>query len=130
MNYVIKQIAEIQVEALNSIIANPSEVNFLDLRDYLEVDDADIVSAATRLKDVYLHISEAEDSSRLIALLNEYQLGSCIHILFNIEDNLISEYPIEVNRAWSILMDAQKKFHPELSIIEDGKYTKNTGRGH
>ena len=114
MSKVIKQIAEIQIEALTSIVDNPSSVNHDDLRKFLQIQDNEIISAAEHLIDVYRNIL---DNPRCIALLNEYQLMVCSHILFEIEDDIILDDPLAVNEAWHLIVEAQKKFHPELRII-------------
>ena len=114
MSKVIKQIAEIQIEALTSIVNNPSSVNHDDLRKFLQINNDEIIEAANNLIQVYRNIY---DNPACIRLLNEYQLMVCSHILFQIEDELIVDDPISVNHAWSIIIEAQKKFHPELRLI-------------
>lgn len=114
MSKVIKQIAEIQIEALTSIVKNPSSVSHEDLRKFLQIQDEEIIEASEHLIMVYQNIQQ---DVNCIALLNEYQLMVCSHILFEIEDDIILDDPLEVNHAWSLIVEAQKKFHPELRII-------------
>lgn len=114
MSKVIQQIAEIQIEALTQIVKNPSSVDHEDLCKYLQIKDEEIVEAAENLIHKYRMVL---DEPRYVAFLSEYQLMVCSHILFQIEDELIMDDPIAVNRAWDLIIDAQKKFHPELRIV-------------
>ena len=118
MSKVIEYIADIQIEALTSIVNNPGSVNHEDLRKYLQIEDEEITQAANKLIDVYINIKE---NPNCIKLLNEYQLMVCSHLLFEIEDEFIVEDLglIEVNNAWGLIIEAQRKFHPELRIIID-----------
>ena len=41
----------------------------------------------------------------------------CSHFLFQIEDEIILDDPGSVAEAWSLIMEAQRKFHPELKLV-------------
>ena len=111
----IQQVAQIQIEALASIIKNPNSVDRFNLCKLLQIQDDEIVSAANRLLDIFTNI--LHNNPECIKLLNDYQLMVCSHILFQIEDEIILDDPGSVAEAWSLIMEAQRKFHPELKLV-------------
>lgn len=123
---IIKNIAEIQIEALKRLREKEEELNsslsremvlkFLglvkegfeqDLREAIE----DEIDNRTR---IYKEIIEYPD---LIKTLSEYQLYLCSHILFRMEDTWIIDNYHGVYGAWEIISTSLDKFHPELTLL-------------
>lgn len=123
---IIKNIAEIQIEALKRLREKEGELNsslskelvlkFLglvkvgfeqDLREAIE----DEIDNRTR---IYKEIIEYPD---LIKTLSEYQLYLCSHILFRMEDTWIIDNSQGVYGAWEIISTSLDKFHPELTLL-------------
>lgn len=116
---VIKEVVKIQLEALKSILKNPDSVDRHGLKTYLQISGEEITEATNKLIDEYNQIYKYP---WLIRQLSEYQLMVCSHILFNIEDEYIQEYPESVSKAWELIMKAQENNHPEFKIIIGGRY--------
>ena len=123
---IIKNIAEIQIEALKRLREKEEELNsslskelvlkFLglvndgfeqDLREAIE----DEIDNRTR---IYKEMIEYPD---LIKTLSEYQLYLCSHILFRMEDTWIIDNSQGVSGAWEIISTSLDKFHPELTLL-------------
>lgn len=111
---IIKQIANIQLEALSSIIEHPEDKEHELLIKYFQVKPEEIVSTA---EDIYRYYQEIKETPELLALTNEYQLLVCHHILFTMEDIWILENNQGVYGAWEFLHQALDKFHPEFKLI-------------
>ena len=98
---VVKNIAQIQIEALTNIKNN-------------------ITTTEEMLDSVNHHIQiyeEIYEMPQLIKTLNEYQLYICSHILFKMEDEWIHNLSQGVYGAWELLHRETNKFHPELTLI-------------
>lgn len=117
---VIKQIAQVQVEALQTIRQNPRAFNKdlvgkLFSKEYSdETFVEDIIQAIDSRLEVYNNILERPS---FIRMLDEYQLLICSHILFKLEDEWINENVEGVLGTWQLLNDLLEKYHPELRLV-------------
>lgn len=117
---VIKQIAQVQVEALQTIRQNPRAFNRdlvgkLFSKEYSdETFVEDIIKAIDSRLEVYKNILERPS---FIMMLDEYQLLICSHILFKLEDEWINENVEGVLGTWQLLNDLLEKYHPELRLV-------------
>lgn len=117
---VIKQIAQVQVEALQTIRQNPRAFNKdlvgkLFSKEYSdETFVEDIIKAIDSRLEVYKNILERPG---FIRMLDEYQLLICSHILFKLEDEWINENVEGVLGTWQLLNDLLEKYHPELRLV-------------
>lgn len=132
---IIKNIAEIQIEALQRIIDNEDKPNaslsqelIIDL---LNIDVSQLEEGTPynkmnqKLKtlihrkvdmriDAYKQMIEIPTA---IYCLDEYQLLLCSHILWKMEEVWILENSQGVNGAWLEINRAISKFHPEYTLI-------------
>ena len=132
---IIKNIAEIQIEALQRIIDNEDKPNaslsqelIIDL---LNIDVSKLEEGTPynkmnqKLKtlihrkvdmriDAYKQMIEIPTA---IYCLDEYQLLLCSHILWKMEEVWILENSQGVNGAWLEINRAISKFHPEYTLI-------------
>ena len=132
---IIKNIAEIQIEALQRIIDNEDKPNaslsqelIIDL---LNIDISQLEEGTPynkmnqKLKnlihrkvdmriDAYKQMIEIPTA---IYCLDEYQLLLCSHILWKMEEVWILENSQGVNGAWLEINRAISKFHPEYTLI-------------
>ena len=132
---IIKNIAEIQIEALQRIIDNEDKPNASlsqELIIYLLNIDISQLEEGTpynkmnqKLKtlihrkvdmriDAYKQMIEIPTA---IYCLDEYQLLLCSHILWKMEEVWILDNPQGVNGAWLEINLAISKFHPEYTLI-------------
>lgn len=132
---IIKNIAEIQIEALQRIIDNEDKPNaslsqelIIDL---LNIDVSQLEEGTPynkmnqKLKtlirrkvdmriDAYKQMIEIPTA---IYCLDEYQLLLCSHILWKMEEVWILNNSQGVNGAWLEINRAISKFHPEYTLI-------------
>ena len=132
---IIKNIAEIQIEALQRIIDNEDKPNaslsqelIIDL---LNIDVSQLEEGTPynkmnqKLKtlirrkvdmriDAYKQMIEIPIA---IYCLDEYQLLLCSHILWKMEEVWILNNSQGVNGAWLEINRAISKFHPEYTLI-------------
>ena len=133
---IIKNIAEIQIEALRRIIDKEDEPNASLsqelLIELLNIDISQLLESGTpynkmnqKLKtlihrkvdmriDAYKQMIEIPTA---IYCLDEYQLLLCSHILWKMEEVWILENSQGVNGAWLEINRAISKFHPEYTLI-------------
>lgn len=111
---IISQIAEIQLEALHKLKENKAEINQEALMKLLETKEDEIDTAIDNHINLY---EDLKDNPDLIKMLNEYQTSLCSYILWRMEDSWVSQNQEGVLGAWSIIIAAQRKFHPEYQII-------------
>ena len=133
---IIKNIAEIQIEALKRIIDKEDEPNSSLsqelLMELLNIDISQLLESGTpynkmnqKLKTlihhkVYMGIDAYKqliDIPTAIYCLDEYQLLLCSHILWKMEEVWILDNPQGVNGAWLEINKAISKFHPEYTLI-------------
>lgn len=133
---IIKNIAEIQIEALQRIIDNEDKPNSSLaqelLIELLNIDTSQLLEKGTpynkmnqKLKTlihhkVYMRIDAYKqliDIPTAIYCLDEYQLLLCSHILWKMEEVWILDNPQGVNGAWLEINKAIRKFHPEYTLI-------------
>lgn len=132
---VIKNIAEIQIEALSRIIANEDKPNSalgqeLILK-LLEFDESCIPDEVpmSEMRKVFKEVIHEETQKRIdiykqileiptaIRTLNEYQLYTCSHILWKMEDVWVLDNQQGVLGAWAELQACTNRLHPELTLI-------------
>lgn len=132
---VIKNIAEIQIEALSRIIANEDKPNSalgheLILK-LLEFDESCIPDkmSTDQMQTVFKELIHEETQKRIdiykqileiptaIRTLNEYQLYVCSHILWKMEDVWVLDNQQGVLGAWAELQSCTNRLHPELTLI-------------
>ena len=132
---IIKNIAEIQIEALQRIIDNEDKPNASLSQelivDLLNIDISQLEEGTPynkmnqKLKtlihrkvdmriDAYKQMIEIPTA---IYCLDEYQLLLCSHILWKMEEVWILENSQGVNGAWLEINRAISKFHPEYTLI-------------
>lgn len=132
---IIKNIAEIQIEALQRIIDNEDKPNAsLSQELIIELLNIDISQLEEgtpynkmnqKLKtlihrkvdmriDAYKQMIEIPTA---IYCLDEYQLLLCSHILWKMEEVWILDNSQGVNGAWLEINRAISKFHPEYTLI-------------
>ena len=101
---VVKNIAQIQIEALTNIKNNITTTEPDLLRKLLQINNEEMLDSVNH------HIQIYEE-------MNEYQLYICSHILFKMEDEWIHDLSQGVYGAWELLHRETNKFHPELTLI-------------
>lgn len=132
---IIKNIAEIQIEALQRIIDNEDKPNASLsqelLIELLNIDISQLEEGTPynkmnqKLKtlihrkvdmriDAYKQMIEIPTA---IYCLDEYQLLLCSHILWKMEEVWILDNSQGVNGAWLEINRAISKFHPEYTLI-------------
>lgn len=132
---IIKNIAEIQIEALQRIIDNENKPNaslsqelIIDL---LNIDVSQLEEGTPynkmnqKLKTLIHHkvdmridaYKQMIEIPTAIYCLDEYQLLLCSHILWKMEEVWILENSQGVNGAWLEINRAISKFHPEYTLI-------------
>ena len=111
---VISQIAEIQLEALQNLKKDPSQITKEDLMKLLSVKESEINEAIDNHIQLY---EDLRDNPSLIKMLTEYQTTLCSYILWRMEENWINQFQDGIAGAWAVIIDAQRKFHPEYRII-------------
>lgn len=117
---VIKAIASIQIDAIESIVKSGYQVNHKLLCEYLQVTTSEVKNATHLLLSMYKNI---EADPRSFVFLPKYQVGVCAHILFEMEDIWVNEYGFEaVHGAWGVMGKLNKEYHPEYSLVNISKY--------
>lgn len=111
---VVKNIAQIQIEALTNIKNNITTTEPDLLRKLLQINNEEMLDSVNHHIRIYEEIYEMP---QLIKTLNEYQLYICSHILFKMEDEWIHDLSQGVYGAWELLHRETHKFHPELTLI-------------
>lgn len=111
---IITKIASIQMEAIHRIIDNPNGQEYSDLVKLLEINNDEIVDKAEDLYNFYDGVTKWPSA---ISLASEYQLLTCTHILFMMEDEWIIDNHMGVYGAWTILHKALSKFHKEFKVF-------------
>jgi len=113
---VIRLIAEIQIEALNRLKTDwdRDHDRYNLISKLLQITNDEVDESI----DAHLHIyQDLLDMPTTIAMLSEYQLMLCSHILFKMEDEWISLNPNGVVGAWDAIREANIKYHPEFTLI-------------
>lgn len=132
---IIKQIAEIQIESLQRILENESKPNASLSQELtmklLEISDEALGNntPANKLGKVLKNLIKSETQNRIelykqvldiptvIRTFTEYQLYTCFHILWKMEDVWILDNQEGVYGAWKELQRCIDKFHPEVTLI-------------
>ena len=111
---IVKLIAGIQIESLNSIKEDVKKGNNIAqdlIKKFLQIEDDEIIRALDEHLELYVEI---ENTPQLINMLSEYQMLVCSHILFRMEDEWVHNNSQGVLGTWAIFQKANLKFHPEL----------------
>ena len=86
---IVKLIAGIQIESLNSIkedVKNGNDIAQDLIKKLLQIEDDEIIRALDEHIELYV---EMENTPQLINMLSEYQMLVCSHILFRMEDEWV-----------------------------------------
>ena len=86
---IVKLIAGIQIESLNSIkedVKNGNDIAQDLIKKLLQIEDDEIIRALDEHIELYVEI---ENTPQLINMLSEYQMLVCSHILFRMEDEWV-----------------------------------------
>ena len=132
---IIKNIAEIQIEALQRIIDNEDKPNaslsqeliiYLLNIDISQLEDGTPYNKMNQKLKTLIHrkvdmridaYKQMIEIPTAIYCLDEYQLLLCSHILWKMEEVWILDNPQGVNGAWLEINRAISKFHPEYTLI-------------
>lgn len=132
---IIKNIAEIQIEALQRIIDNEDKPNaslsqelIIELLniDISQLEEGTPYNKMNQKLNTLIHrkvdmridaYKQMIEIPTAIYCLDEYQLLLCSHILWKMEEVWILDNPQGVNGAWLEINRAISKFHPEYTLI-------------
>lgn len=115
---IVKLIAGIQIESLNSIkedVKNGNDIAQDLIKKLLQIEDDEIIRALDEHTELY---GEIENTPQMINMLSEYQMLVCSHILFRMEDEWVHTNSQGVLGTWAIFQRANLKFHPELTLLK------------
>jgi hypothetical protein len=115
---IIKLIARIQIESLNSLkddVNNGNNIAEDLIKKFLQIDNDEIIQALDEHIQLYVDI---EQTPQLINMINEYQMLVCSHILFRMEDEWVHTNSQGVLGTWAIFQKSNLKFHPELTLLK------------
>jgi len=115
---IVKLIAGIQIESLNSIkedVKNGNDIAQDLIKKLLQIEDKEIQFALDQEIERYVTI---ERYPTFIKMLNEYQLMICSHILFKMEDEWLIDNAQGVCGAWALLHKIQIGYHPEITLLK------------
>lgn len=115
---IVKLIAGIQIESLNSIKEDVNNGNNIAedlIKKFLQIDNDEIIQALDEHIQLYVDI---EQTPQLINMINEYQMLVCSHILFRMEDEWVHTNSQGVLGTWAIFQKSNLKFHPELTLLK------------
>lgn len=115
---IIKLIAGIQIESLNSLKEDVSKGNNIAddlIKKLLQIDNDGITMALDDHIQLYVDI---EQTPQLIQTISEYQMLVCSHILFRMEDEWVHTNSQGVLGTWAIFQKSNLKFHPELTLLK------------
>lgn len=122
---IVKLIAGIQIESLNSIkedVKNGNDIAQDLIKKLIQIEadeiifeDDEIIRALDEHIELYV---EMENTPQLINMLSEYQMLVCSHILFRMEDEWVHTNSQGVLGTWAIFQRANLKFHPELTLLK------------
>lgn len=122
---IVKLIASIQIESLNSIkedVKNGNDIAQDLIKKLLQIEDDEIIfedDEIIRALDEHIELYvEMENTPQLINMLSEYQMLVCSHILFRMEDEWVHTNSQGVLGTWAIFQRANLKFHPELTLLK------------
>ena len=108
---IVKLIAGIQIESLNSIkedVKNGNDIAQDLIKKLLQIEDDEIIRALDEHIELYVEI---ENTPQLINMLSEYQMLVCSHIWVHTNSQ-------GVLGTWAIFQRANLKFHPELTLLK------------
>lgn len=112
---VIKNIAQIQVEALTHISNNLEDTDHDLLKKLLQIKDEETKEVLDNMIKLY---KDMEEYPQLIKTLTEYQLFICSHILWKMEEEWITDNSQGVLGAWAIIQKYTNVLHPELTLLK------------
>ena len=112
---VIKNIAQIQVEALTYISKNLEDTDHYLLKKLLQIEEGEIRGVLDNMIKLY---SDMIEYPQLIKTLTEYQLYVCSHILFRMEDEWVHTNSQGVLGTWAIIQKYTNVLHPELTLLK------------
>lgn len=114
---ILNKIVDIQIQALQELQKNPDSVDYLHFGllgiNDIEIDILKVIEERIRFWE------KIKENPTLILTLDEYNLGICMHILYQMEDEWMAkggtlEVVYGVNDVWNIFDSMYKRFHPEV----------------
>lgn len=114
LQQIIRELAQIQIEAFQKLKANPNSVDQYQLNQLIEFNDQDVqevLDARIRYWELIHQMPEA------IVGIPEYQLGICTHILFTMEETWVQTNVDGVLALWDLFDQMYKRHHPEINLI-------------
>ena len=112
---IIKNIAQIQVEALTHISKNLEDTDHYLLKKLLKIEEGEIRGELDNMIKLY---SDMIEYPPLIKNLTDYKLYVCSNILRNTQTEWRKDNPQEVSGAWAITQKYTNVVHPELTLLK------------
>lgn len=115
---IVKLIAGIQIESLNSIkedVKNGNDIAQDLIKKLLQIEEGEIRGVLDNMIKLY---SDMIEYPQLIKTLTEYQLYVCSHILWKMEEEWITDNSQGVLGAWAIIQKYTNVLHPELTLLK------------
>lgn len=110
----IKELANIQIEAYTKLKASPKSVDQYQLNKLIEFNNNDIIGVLESRIRFWEFVKEYPEA---LEGVSEYQLGVCTHILFTMEETWVQHNADGVIAMWDLFDKMYKKFHPEVKIL-------------
>lgn len=114
LKQIIKELAQIQIDAFTTLMAEPDSVDQYQLNKLIEFDNNDIKEV---LESRIRYWKFIQDTPEAIIGIPPYQLGVCTHILFTMEETWVQDNADGVIALWDLFDNLYKKFHPEVNLI-------------
>ena len=115
---IVKLIAGIQIESLNSIkedVKNGNDIAQDLIKKLLQIEDDEIIRALDEHIELYV---EMENTPQLINMLSEYQMLVCSHILFRMEDEWVHTNSQGVLGTWAIFPEGKSQIPPRTNTFK------------
>lgn len=99
-NDIIKKICEIQIDSLLRLV-NKTQIDGMIIRDFLERDNTSPEEFEIAVDKSVNRFTELYKDPSNISLLTKEDMSKFKHILANIEDHYIAEFPMAINNIWT-----------------------------
>ena len=111
---IIKELAQIQIEAYQRLKADPASVDQYQLNQLIEFNDQDVIEVLESRIRYWELIKKLPNA---IHGISSYQLGVCTHILFTMEETWVETNVDGVIALWDLFDELYKKHHPEINLL-------------
>lgn len=111
---IIKELAQIQIEAYQKLKADPASVDQYQLNQLIEFNDQDVIEVLESRIRYWELIKKLPNA---IQGISSYQLGVCTHILFTMEETWVEINVDGVIALWDLFDELYKKHHPEINLL-------------